>query len=130
MGPLEMHRHRRSPSLISCHDRGRSYPQSSQMKICDRTWMSPLSQHEVGIENSQMYEERRLFGPDREHRPSALVSLGPIWRGAVPHCPPEGPGLVVRPMSCGSANAGPRPLEQPQRVGVALRLEQDTDRTT
>jgi hypothetical protein len=35
MRTLEVHRHHLSPSLISRHDRGRAYPKSSQMKICD-----------------------------------------------------------------------------------------------
>jgi hypothetical protein len=36
MRTLETHRHRLSPSLINRDYRGRSYPKSTQTKICDR----------------------------------------------------------------------------------------------
>src|SRR6266566_7612277 len=42
MGPLEADRHRHSPSLFTLSHRGRSYPKSTQMKICDKT---PLTLH-------------------------------------------------------------------------------------
>src|SRR2546427_2416748 len=37
MRTFEADRHRRSPSCVILGYRGRSYPKSTQMKICDRT---------------------------------------------------------------------------------------------